>query len=95
MWAISEVWRFSATVVVGLLAGVFLRGHRRDPSARASVFLLAAVAAHLVFPLLLRRGAPASILHPVLLLSLAVPVAFWLLAEVPSATASGCGRRTC
>lgn len=82
MWATNEVWRFSATVVVGLLAGVLLRGHRHDPSARALVLLLAAVAGHLVFPLLLRRGAPAPILHPVLLLSLAAPVAFWLLAEV-------------
>jgi len=81
MWATNEVWRISATAVVGLLAAVLLRG-RRDPGARASVLLLAAVAAHLVFPLLLSRGAPVPILHGVLLLSVAVPVAFWLLAQV-------------
>src|SRR5262249_56815503 len=82
MWATNEVLRISATVVVGLMAGVLLRSERREASGRASVLLLATVAAHLVFPLLLRRGAPVPILHVVLLSSLAVPLAFWLLAEI-------------
>jgi AraC-like DNA-binding protein len=82
MWASNEVCRFAAAVVVGLLAAVLLRGHRRDPSALASVFLLVSAASHLVFPLLLRRGAATPILHAVLLLAMAAPVAFWLLAQV-------------
>jgi hypothetical protein len=82
MWATSEVLRLGATAVVGLLAGVLLRSHTRNASARAFVLLLSTVAAHLVFPLLLRRGTPAPILHPVLLLGMAVPLCFWLTAEV-------------
>jgi AraC-like DNA-binding protein len=82
MWAINEVWRFSAAVVVGLLAVLLVRDHRRDPSALANVFLLAAVAGHLVFPLLLKRAVWTPALHLVLLVSLAVPLAFWLAAHV-------------
>ena len=82
MWATNEVWRFAAAVVVGLLAAVLLRDHRRNPSAFASVLLIVGVAAHLVFPLLLRRAASPPILHPVLLLSLAVPVLFWFVTQV-------------
>ena len=82
MWPTNEVLRFAAAVVVGLLAALLLRGHRRDASALASVFLLVAAASHLTFPLLLRRGAATPILHAVLLLAMAAPLAFWLLAEV-------------
>jgi len=82
MWATNEVLRFAAAVVVGLLAALLLRGHRRDPSALASVFLLVATASHLIFPLVLRRGAATPILHAVLLLAMAAPLAFWLLAQV-------------
>jgi len=82
MWPTNEVLRFAAAVVVGLLATLLLRGHRRDASALASVFLLVAAAAHLTFPLLLRRGAATPILHAVLMLAIAAPLAFWLLAEV-------------
>ena len=82
MWASNEVLRFAAAVVVGLLAALLLRGHRRDPSALASVFLLVATASHLIFPLVLRRGAATPILHAVLLLAMAAPLAFWLLAQV-------------
>jgi AraC-like DNA-binding protein len=82
MWATNEVLRFAAAVVAGLLATVLLRGHRRDPSALASVLLLVAAASHLVFPLLLRREVPTPILHAVLLLAMAAPLGFWLLARV-------------
>lgn len=82
MWATNEVWRFSAAIVVGLLAVLLVRDHRRDASARATVFLLATVAAHLVFPLLLRRSPWPPGLHLVLVFSLAVPIAFWLVARV-------------
>lgn len=82
MWASNELLRFAAAVVVGLLCAVLLRGHRRDPSALASVFLLVATASHLVLPLLLSRGIATPILHAVLLLAIAAPAAFWLLAQV-------------
>jgi AraC-like DNA-binding protein len=82
MWASNEVLRFAAAVVVGLLSAVLLRGHRRDPSALASVFLLVATASHLVLPLLMTRGVPTPISHAVLLLAIAAPPAFWLLAQV-------------
>lgn len=82
MWASNEVWRFAAAVVVVLLAAVLVRGHRRDLSALASVFLLLAVAGHLVMPLLRAREAPTPIQHAALLLAIAAPFAFWLLAQV-------------
>ena len=81
MWTTSEVCRISAALVSGLLAAVLLRTNRRDSSAIASVFLLAGVAAHLALPLLLRRGAAALAVHSALLLSITVPLAFWLLAQ--------------
>jgi uncharacterized membrane protein YoaK (UPF0700 family) len=49
MWPTTEVLRFAAAVVAGLLAKVLLRGHRREPSALASVLLLVAAMSHLVF----------------------------------------------
>src|SRR5262245_19842545 len=82
MWATTEVLRLCAAVVVCVLAGVFSRGLRRDRTARAAVLLLAAVAAHLLFPLLWRRGAPAPLLHVLLVASLAASPAFWLPARV-------------
>jgi AraC-like DNA-binding protein len=82
MWADSEVWRFTAAVVLGLLGAALVRDHRRDRSALASVALIVCVIAHLLFPLLLRARAPPLVTHPVLLLGLAVPFAFWLLAQV-------------
>jgi len=82
MWADSEVWRFTAAVVLALLAAALLRDHPRDWSAWTSVAFIACVVGHLVSPLLLRRGAPSLLGHAVLLLGLAVPFALWLLAQV-------------
>ncbi len=82
MWTTSEVCRISAAILAGLLAALLLRSHRRDPSAIASVILLAAVEAHLVVPLLLRRGATAPVVHAAVVLSLAVAPAFWMLTQV-------------
>ena len=82
MWATNEVLRFAAAVVVGLLGAVLLRDHRPNPSVRASVVLLGGVAAHLVLLPLLRRDVWLPIVHTVLLASLTVPVAFWLLAHL-------------
>jgi AraC-like DNA-binding protein len=82
MWTESEVWRFAAAVVLALLAAALVRDHPRDRSAWASVAFIACLVGHLVIPLLLRRGAPALLSHPVLLLGIAAPFAFWLLAQV-------------
>ncbi len=82
MWTDTEVWRFTAAVVLALLGAALVRDHASDPSAWISAFLIACVVGHLVSPLLLRGGAPSLMTHPVVLLGLAVPFAFWLLAQV-------------
>jgi AraC-like DNA-binding protein len=82
MWATSEVLRVAAALVAAFVAAVLLRDHRRNPSALASVALLAGVAAHLLFLPMLRHGAWLPLLHAVLLVSLTVPVVFWLLAHL-------------
>jgi len=82
MWTDSEVWRFSAAVVLALLAAALVRDHSRDLSAWTSVAFIACVVGHLLSPLLLRGGAPSLLAHPVLLLGIAAPFAFWLLAQV-------------
>ena len=82
MWAGSEVWRLASAALLSLLAAVLLRDHRRDRSALASVALMATVTAHLVLPLLLRARAALLLTFPVLLLAMAVPFAFWALAQV-------------
>ena len=82
MWTDSEVWRFAAAVVLALLAAALVRDHTRDRSAWTSVTFIICVVGHLVFPLLLRRGAPSLLSQPVLLLGIAAPFAFWLLAQV-------------
>ena len=82
MWADNEVWRFSAAVVLALLAAALVRDHGRDRSALVSVALIACVVGHLAFPLLLRAQVPWFLSHPALLLGCGAPFAFWLLAEV-------------
>ncbi|MGE0454477.1 MAG: helix-turn-helix transcriptional regulator [Vicinamibacteria bacterium] len=82
MWATTELLRFAAAVVAVLLGAVVLRDHRRNATAVASAALLAGVAAHLLLLPLLRHGAWQPVVHTVLLLSLTVPVAFWLLAHL-------------
>ena len=82
MWATSELLRLSAAVVAALFAAIVLRDHRRNPSALASVALLAGAAAHLLFLPLFRRGAWPPAVHTVLLVSLTVPITFWLLAHL-------------
>jgi AraC-like DNA-binding protein len=82
MWTDSEVWRFAAAVVLALLAAALVRDHARDRSAWASVAFIVCVVGHLVSPLLFRVGASSLVSHPVLLLGIAAPFAFWLLAQV-------------
>ena len=81
MWTDSEVCRLAAAVVLALLATALGRDHTRDRSAWASVAFIACVVGHLISPLLIRGGAPAVLIHPVLLLGIAAPFAFWLLAQ--------------
>jgi AraC-like DNA-binding protein len=81
MWPDSQVSRFTAVALLALLAAALLRDHPRDRTARISVFLIACAAGHLTLPLLLAARAPALLSHPVLLLALAAPFAFWLLAQ--------------
>lgn len=82
MWETHEVFYLLAVAQVVLLAAVLLREHRRDPSARASTFLLLTVAADLLLPVLLGHGVPLPIVHLMLVAGGSVPFAFWLLSEV-------------
>jgi AraC-like DNA-binding protein len=81
MWETSEVYLFLTLALLVLLAGLLLRDYRRDPSALASVFLIATVVGHLVMPILVARGAPWLVVQLAVILGLAVPFAFWLLAK--------------
>jgi AraC-like DNA-binding protein len=81
-WDLAGAYRVSGVVLAVLLAAVLLRDHPRDRSARASVVLLAGVAGHLITPLLLTAHAPLALVRAAVLLSLSVPFAFWLLAQV-------------
>jgi len=78
----TEALRFAATGLLLLLGAVLLRDHRHDRSAVASLFLIFTVAGHLLLPLFLNRGIPLGVVHALLLPGLAVPFAFWLLAEI-------------
>ncbi len=82
MWATTELLRFAAAVVALLFAAILVRDHRHNATALASVALLAGVAEHLLFLPLLRHGAWQPVVHTVLLVSLTVPVALWLLAHL-------------
>jgi len=82
MWGVAEACRIAATILALLIAAVLLRDHARDRSARASVFVLVGVAGHLITPLLLGTQVPLALVRGAVLLSLTVPFAFWLLAQV-------------
>jgi AraC-like DNA-binding protein len=81
-WGFAETCRVIGIVLTLLLAAVLTRDHPRDRSARASVFLLLGVVAHLAVPLLLGAHAPLGVIRTAVLVALTVPFAFWLLAQV-------------
>jgi AraC-like DNA-binding protein len=81
-WGFAETCRVAGVILALLLAAVLTRGHPRDRSARASVFLLVGVMAHLAVPLFLSAHAPLWIIRAAVLVALSVPFAFWLLAQV-------------
>src|SRR5262245_41386891 len=82
MWDGTEVFLLVAATQLALLAGILLREHRDDPSARASVFFIGTIVAHLALPILVGHGAPPVLLHVSAPVSCCVPFAFWLLAKV-------------
>jgi AraC-like DNA-binding protein len=82
MWTTTEVCLLVAVAQLVVMAALLLRDHRRDPSALASVFFIAAIVDHLLLPVLVQRGAPALLVHLVAPLSVAVPVGFWILVKV-------------
>jgi len=82
MWGFAEVCRVSAATLCLLLIASLLRDHPADRSARASVFFLACVLGHLLEGLVLQSSAPAALGHGLVFLALAMPFAFWLLAQV-------------
>ncbi|HET7293180.1 MAG TPA: helix-turn-helix transcriptional regulator [Vicinamibacteria bacterium] len=82
MWSTADVLRVVAAMQAALLAGVCWRDHRGDPSARASLALLAGSFAHMVGPLLADRGGSEPLVHALAIVSASIPFAFWLLARV-------------
>ncbi len=82
MLGFAEVCRVSAAILCLLLIASLLREHPGDRSSRASIFVLAGVLGHLLAPLVVPSSAPAALGHGLVLLALAVPAAFWLLAQV-------------
>jgi AraC-like DNA-binding protein len=82
MWEFTESCRVAGALLCLLMSTILLREHSRDPSARASVFLLAGVTAHLVLPLLLHAAAPLWLIQVAAIGGFTAPFALWLLAKV-------------
>jgi AraC-like DNA-binding protein len=82
MWDGTDVFLLVAVTQLALLAAILVREHRDDPSALASVFFIVTIVDHLLYPIVLRHGGPAFLLHVCVPLGAAVPYAFWLLAKV-------------
>jgi AraC-like DNA-binding protein len=82
MWTTATVLRLLASAQMASLALVVLWGDRRDRSARATVAFLVCCVAHTLLPPALGRGLPMPALDAVALVSLLLPLSFWLLAKV-------------
>lgn len=81
MWSTPDLFRVAAAAQSVVLGAVLVRDHRNDPSARASLGLLAAACAHMVLPLFEPAG-PAGLVHGLALVGSAVPFALWFLTKV-------------
>jgi AraC-like DNA-binding protein len=81
-WQLYEVLLLLSVVQLVLLAMVLARDERSDPSARASLVLIAAVVDHLLLPVLRAKGAPAPAVFVAAFLDGTVPLAFWWLTKV-------------
>ena len=87
MWTTADLFRVVAAMQAVVLGAVLVRDHRHDPSARASLALLAASFAHMIGPLLVDRGGPEPLIHALAIISASVPFAFWRSSPRPSRTA--------
>jgi len=82
MWTTTDLFRVVGLAQAAFLAAILYRDHRHDPSARASIALLAASGGHMLVPLVIDRGGLAFLAHACALLGAAVPFAFWYLTKV-------------
>jgi AraC-like DNA-binding protein len=82
MWTTAAVLRVLAAVQLAWLAVVVARGNGRDPSAQATIAFLVCCVAHTLFPLAMNGGLGPPLLDVVAVVSLLLPVSFWLLAKV-------------
>ena len=82
MWTTATVLRLLASAQLASLALVVLRGDRRDRSAQATVFFLVCCVAHTLLPPAMGSGLPLPMLDAVAVVSLLLPLSFWLLAKV-------------
>lgn len=82
MWTTATALRLIASVQLAWLALVVARGHGRDRSAQATVAFLACCVAHTLLAPVSSRGLSMVPLDVVAVVSLLLPVSFWLLAKV-------------
>ncbi len=82
MWTTATLLRLLASAQLASLALVVLRGDRRDRSAQATVAFLVCCVAHTLLPPALGSGLPMPWLDAVAVVSLLLPLSFWLLAKV-------------
>jgi AraC-like DNA-binding protein len=82
MWTTATVLRLLASAQLASLALVVLRGDRRDRSAQATIAFLLCCIAHSLLPPALGSGLPIPALDAVAVVSLLLPLSFWLLAKV-------------
>ncbi len=81
-WSTVELLRVLAASQLLLFAVLLARDFRQDRSAMASLALCLTAACSLIQPLLAARSSPALVLHLTVLVGLAMPAAFWILARV-------------
>jgi AraC-like DNA-binding protein len=82
MWTTATVLRLLSSAQLAALALVVLRGDRRDRSAQATVAFLVCCVAHTLLPPAVGIGLPGPVLDGVAIISLLLPLSFWLLAKV-------------
>ena len=82
MWTTATVLRLLASAQLASLALVVFRGDRHDKSAQATIAFLVCCVAHTLLPPAIANRLPYPLLDPMAVVSLLLPVSFWLLAKV-------------
>ncbi len=82
MWTTPDLFRVVSVALSAVLAAVLVRDHRQDPSARATLVLLAASCGHMLAHMFTRMPQLAPLSHLCAVLAAAVPFCFWYLTKV-------------